>query len=69
MMAMHDLQGNDMFLNDLPTFSGDEKKFLNWILKIEKVAKLTGRSERDLATAKSEGVVFKCLSNIPANAT
>ncbi len=61
-MASH---SNDAFLNDLPMFSGDEKAFLNWILKIEKVARLTGRSERGLAAAKSEGAVANCLLNLP----
>ncbi len=58
--------GNDIFLTDLPLFSGDESKFLDWILKIKKVASLTGCKPHDLATAKSEGPVFKLLSTIPA---
>ena len=65
MITLQDTRANDMFLSDLPTYTGDPKLFLDWILKIEKVAQLTGRSERDLAAAKAEGAVFKCLCNIP----
>ena len=38
---------------------------MDWILKIEKIAQLTVQPEQDLATAKADGAVFKCLSNIP----
>ena len=46
-------------------YTGGPKQFLDWILKVEKVAQLTGRPEWDLATARADDAVFKCLSNIP----
>ena len=54
-----------MYVNDLPTFSGEPQAFLDWILKVEKVSQLTGHPSRELATAKSEGAVFKCINNLP----
>ena len=56
---------NDMFVTDIPTFRGVPKSFLDWILKVEKVAKLTERSHWELANAKAEEAVSKCISNIP----
>ena len=64
-IEMQDTRANDMYVIDLPTFSGNPQQFLNWILKVEKASQLTGRSERELATAKSEGAVYYCLRNIP----
>ena len=42
MISLQDTRANDMFLSDLPTYTGDPKLFPDWILKIEKVAQLTG---------------------------
>ena len=42
MISLQDTRTNDMFLGDLPTYMGDPKLFLDWILKIKKVAQLTG---------------------------
>ena len=63
-IPLQDTRTNDAFLTDLPTFNGNPEEFLDWILKIEKVAALTGRSERELVTAKADGAVFKCLNKI-----
>ena len=68
-IQLQDTWANDTFLSDLPVFAGDPKEFLDWILKVEKVSKLTGRSEQELATAKADGAVFKCLSNIPPHSS
>ena len=57
-------RANDMYVNDLPTFSGEPQAFLDWILKVEKVSQLTGHPSRELATAKSKGAVFKCINNL-----
>ena len=35
-------EGKGQFLGDLPTYMGDPKLFLDWILKIKKVAQFTG---------------------------
>ena len=37
---------------------------LYWILKVEKVSQLTGYPSRELASAKSEGAVFKCINKL-----
>ena len=42
LISLQDTSTNDMFLSDLPTYTGDPKLFLDWILKFEKVAQLTG---------------------------
>ena len=63
-IRLQDTRANDAFLTDLPTFCGNPEEFLDWILKVEKVAALTGRSEIELATAKADGAVFKCLNKM-----
>ena len=68
-MEMQVTKANDSFINDLDVYSGDPTGFLDWILKVEKISRLTGRAARELATAKSEGPVYKCLCNIPQNAS
>jgi len=65
MMEITVTKANDSFIQDLGIFTGDPREFLDWILKVEKIAKLTGRHPRELAIAKSEGAVYKCLTNIP----
>ena len=52
------------FLSDLHSFNGKPDEFLKWIAAIERVANVTGRPARELATAKAEGAVFKCLQGI-----
>ena len=64
-IQLQDTRANDMYVNDLPTFSGEPQAFLDWILKVEKVSRLTGHPSKELATAKSEGAVFKCINNLP----
>ena len=63
-IQLQDTRANDMYVNDLPTFSVEPQVFLDWILKVEKVSQLTGHPSRKLATAKSEGAVFKCINNL-----
>lgn len=58
---IHSSRANDMFLADVPMFSGEPAQLNDWLLKVEKVAKLTGRSERTIASAKSDGTVFRVL--------
>ena len=41
-IELQDTRANDMYVNDLPTFSGEPQAFLDWIVKIEKVSQLTG---------------------------
>ena len=42
---LQDTRATDMFLSDLPIYTGDPKLFLDWILRIEKIAQITGLSE------------------------
>ena len=64
-IKLHDTRANDAFLSDLHSFSGKPDEFLKWIAAIERVANVTGRPARELAAAKAEGAVFKCLQGIP----
>ena len=41
-ISLQDITADDMFLSNLPMYSGDPKQFLDWILKVGKVAQLTG---------------------------
>ena len=68
-IELQDTKSNDVYINDLPKFSGEPQQFLDWILKVEKIARLTRQSYRELAEAKSEGAVFMCLCNISSNAS
>ena len=45
MISLQNTRANDMVLSDLPTYTGDPKLFLAWILKIKKFAQLTGQAE------------------------
>ena len=60
-IKLQDTRANDAFLTDLHSFTGKPDEFLKWIAAIERVASVTGRPARELATAKAEGAVFKCL--------
>ena len=42
MISLQDTRANDMFLSNLPMYTGDPKQFLDWILKVEKVAQVNG---------------------------
>ena len=64
-IKLQDTRANDAFLTDLHSFNGKPDEFLKWIAAIERVANVTGRPARELATAKAEGAVFKCLQGIP----
>ena len=68
-IQLQDTKSNDVYINDLPKFSGEPQQFLDWILKVEKIARLTHQSYRELAEAKSEGAIFMCLWNISHNAS
>ena len=63
-IKLQDTRANDAFLSDLHSFNGKPDEFLKWIAAIERVANVTGRPARELATAKAEGAVFKCLQGI-----
>ena len=41
-IELQDTKANDVYVNDLPKFSGEPQQFLDWILKVEKIAQLTG---------------------------
>ena len=58
-----------MYLRDLPTYDGDEEGLFAWLLQVERTATCTGRSEISLARAKADGPVYKCIKNMPMNAT
>ena len=63
-IKLQDTRANDAILSDLHSFNGKPDEFLKWIAAIERVANVTGRPARELATAKAEGAVFKCLQGI-----
>ena len=37
-IQLQDTKSNDVYINDLPKFSGELQQFLDWILKVEKIA-------------------------------
>ena len=37
-IELQDAKTNDVYVNDLPKFSGEPQQFLDWILKVEKIA-------------------------------
>ena len=63
-IKLQDTRANDAFLSDLHSFNGKPDEFLKWIAAIERVSNVTGRPARELAAAKAEGAVFKCLVDI-----
>ena len=36
-IELQDTKANDIYVNDLPKFSGEPQQFLDWILKVEKI--------------------------------
>ena len=63
-IKLQDTRANDAFLSDLHSFNSKPDEFLKWIAAIERVSNVTGRPARELAAAKAEGAVFKCLVDI-----
>ena len=57
-------KANEAFLADLPQFRGEPEQCLDWVLKVEKIACLTGRHAQELALFKSDGPVYKLLSGL-----
>ena len=43
----------------------NDKSFIDWITQVEKIAKLTQCPEVQLAQAKAEGIVYKCMEGMP----
>ena len=37
-IELQDTKANDVYVNDLPKFSGEPQQFLDWILKVNKIA-------------------------------
>jgi hypothetical protein len=64
----HTLQSkNDLYVQDVPQFGGDPRKFRSWIMAIEKVHDLTGRTEYELACAKCTEQVYRVITNLFPN--
>ena len=40
MITLQVTRANDMFLSDLPTYTGDQKHFLDWLLKLRRLPSL-----------------------------
>ena len=62
MNHMTDLMGN--------TYDGkSDQPFTDWITLVEKIGNLTPYSALQLAIAKAEGIVYKCIEGIPKSLT
>ena len=66
MNEMSKIHENKQFIRDMQIFDGKNIYFDKWITQIEKVALLIGKSEYNLALAKSLNTPYKMISQCPS---